>query len=78
MDTKLNPANDASRGMTTEAITEANRCINGPDFLWQDKETWPKSPIMTSEEPQEPCELPETKTSFSTLAQPVNQRVDEI
>jgi len=78
VDTKLNPADDASRGMTAEAITEANRWINGPDFLWQDKETWPKSPIMTPEEPQEPCELPETKTSFSTLAQPVNQRVDEI
>ena len=78
VDTKLNPADDASRGMTAEAITKANRWINGPDFLWQDQETWPKSPIMIPEEPQQPCEPPETKTTFSTLAQPVNQRVDEI
>ena len=33
---------------------------------------------MIPEEPQQPCEPPETKTTFSTLAQPVNQRVDEI
>ena len=26
---------------SSEAITEANRWINGLDFLWQDKKTWP-------------------------------------
>ena len=41
VDTKLNTADDASRGMTAEAITEANRWINGPDFLWQDKTSPP-------------------------------------
>ena len=76
--TKARAADDASRGMIAEAITKANRWINGPDFLWQDQETWPKSPIMIPEEPQQPCEPPETKTTFSTLAQPVNQRVDGI
>ena len=74
----LNPTDDASRGMTAEAITEANGWINGPDFFWQEKDIWPKSPIMTPEDPQEPCEPPETKITFSTLAQPVNQRVDKI
>ena len=78
VDTKLNPADDASRRMTAEAITEANRWINGPDFLWQDKGTWPKSPILTPDEPQEPCEPPEPNTNFSTLAQSVNQRVGKI
>ncbi|XP_068735558.1 uncharacterized protein [Montipora capricornis] len=78
VDTKLNPADDASRGMTAEAITEANRWINGPDFLWQDKGTWPKFPAMTPEEPREPCEPSETKATFFTLTQPVDQLVDEI
>ena len=65
-------------GHEVKPITEANRWINGPDFLWQGKETWPKSPIMTPEEPREQCEPSKTKAALSSLAQPVNQRADEI
>ena len=38
--TKMNPADDASRGIPVEDLTDKSRWINGPSFLWQSKETW--------------------------------------
>ena len=32
---KQNPANDASPGLTAEALQKNKRWIQGPDFLWQ-------------------------------------------
>ena len=40
MQTKMNPADDASRGISVEDLTDKSRWINGPSFLWQSKETW--------------------------------------
>ena len=44
VETALNPADDASRGMTVNAITNKNCWIRGPDFLWHDEMSWPKCP----------------------------------
>lgn len=41
--TKLNPADDASRGMSVENFLKANRWIQGPDFLLEALEEWPQS-----------------------------------
>ncbi|XP_048042569.1 uncharacterized protein LOC125266160 [Megalobrama amblycephala] len=43
--TKLNPADDASRGMSIEHFLKANRWIQGPDFLLDVPEKWPHSYI---------------------------------
>nr|XP_055065256.1 uncharacterized protein LOC129447515 [Misgurnus anguillicaudatus] len=41
--TKLNPADDASRGMSIENFLKAKRWIQGPEFLLDAFEEWPQS-----------------------------------
>lgn len=41
--TKLNPADDASRGMSIENFLKYNRWIQGPNFLLEASEEWPQS-----------------------------------
>ena len=45
VNTELNPADDASRGVQADAL---ERCIQGPEFLLQAEETWPKRPTDIS------------------------------
>ena len=39
-----NPADDASRGLSAEALTDNSRWLRGPDFLWKPVHTWPIRP----------------------------------
>ena len=43
----LNPADDASRGMSTESFLKSERWLNGPDFLKQPEKSWPRLPEIT-------------------------------
>lgn len=40
--TELNPADDASRGISADDIVKPTRWIKGPDFLWKDETVWPQ------------------------------------
>ena len=40
IDTKNNPADDASRGLSAKSLVERTRWINGPAFLWDNEESW--------------------------------------
>ncbi|XP_063955063.1 uncharacterized protein LOC135153986 [Lytechinus pictus] len=40
--TSLNPADEASRGMTANEMKENKRWLHGPDFLYHDESTWPE------------------------------------
>ena len=66
VNTKLNPADDASRGLSADAIIKDNRWIMGPDFLWMDEEAWPHASIAT----RDPGEIAdeEVKATFATDA----------
>ena len=44
VDTIQNPADEASRGMTGEALLNNECLIQGPDFLKQPEEEWPQRP----------------------------------
>ena len=39
--TKLNPADDTSRGLKVEALLTATRWKTGPSFLWEQTDKWP-------------------------------------
>ena len=41
METKVNPDDDASRGLTADEFLGSTRWMNGPDFLWKPEATWP-------------------------------------
>ena len=38
---KLNPADDATRGIQASLLTSSHRWFNGPPFLWGPEEQWP-------------------------------------
>ena len=44
--TKLNPADDASRGLKADALLSSKRWISGPDFLTLPEAQWPTSAAL--------------------------------
>ena len=78
VETKLNPADDATRGMSVETITKSNRWSMGPCFLWQDEENWPKRPAALDDEGgEEPCATEESKATFISLAHPTKPDINK-
>ncbi len=76
--TKANPADDASRGLTAEAIIRSNRWTKGPEFLWVCEENWPKIPTAISEEIREAPTEEEVKTVLATTTHPEEYDVTEV
>ena len=44
VETKSNPVDDASRGITAKELLERSRWISGPKFLWKPEGLWPQPP----------------------------------
>jgi len=42
---KLNSADDASRGLKPQKLTDQYRWWKGPEFLWESEENWPQAEI---------------------------------
>lgn len=55
VDTNQNPADDLTRGLHLAALTQPHRWSCGPNFLYQQPDEWPLTPVP-SEEP-DTCEL---------------------
>ena len=50
VDTKSNPADDASRGIRMQELVNGSRWINGPEFLWKNESHWPTSSTNSERE----------------------------
>nr|XP_039272241.1 uncharacterized protein LOC120346540 [Styela clava] len=50
--TNLNPADDASRGLSVQSLMD-ERWLKGPSFLQEQEEHWPKPPVQLPELPDE-------------------------
>lgn len=62
----MNPANDAPRGLSAEAIIVSNRWTKGPEFLWLSEEKWPQVPVAIEEEvKQKPLEVVATTLAIN-------------
>jgi hypothetical protein len=46
VDTKRNPADDASRGQRADELIANSRWFNGPDFLKENEDKWPINPTL--------------------------------
>jgi hypothetical protein len=59
VDGTLNPADFASRGLTAVKFLKSNSWINGPDFLWKPRSSWPERPVslQSNEVPSDDPEL---------------------
>eukprot|EP00057_Strongylocentrotus_purpuratus_P028999 XP_011683473.1 PREDICTED: uncharacterized protein LOC100891682 [Strongylocentrotus purpuratus] len=69
VDSKSNPADDVSRGLTAEELKTNQRWVHGPKFLLQGKENWPTDPFIVGElsDTDPEIKLPKEDTSsFST------------
>ena len=42
---KLNPADDASRGLKPQKLTVQCHWWKGPEYLWESEENWPEAEI---------------------------------
>ncbi len=43
----MNPADDASRGLSPQKLCSQSRWWNGPVFLWQELENWPTTEVSS-------------------------------
>ena len=66
VDTKENPADDASRGLDAKTLIEQQRWLTGPEFLWQPEKAWPAQPRSLGEISTEDPEVKKQIDIFAT------------
>ena len=66
VDTKSNPADDASCGLSVKSFLEESRWLKGPQFLWLPEESWPQRPPGMDRKVEE--NDPEVKKEVKTCA----------
>jgi hypothetical protein len=49
IDTKNNPADYASRGMSIQEIAQGSKWLSGPDFIWETEDSWPPQPTLSKD-----------------------------
>lgn len=68
VDTCSNPADDASRGLSAEEFIHKNRWINGPSFLWEAEDCWPRQPNIPAEIKEDDPEVKKERKAFSVAS----------
>lgn len=46
VESKLNPADDVLRGLSAQEIVKNKRWLHGPEFLREEKCSWPRGPVL--------------------------------
>ena len=65
IDSSQNPADDASRGLSAEALLNNSRWLRGPDFLWHPESSWPIAPGLVLEVSPDDPEVKSTAEVYS-------------
>lgn len=65
VDTRENPADDASRGLDGLALIAGQRWLQGPRFLWKPESEWPHQPLAVSQVPDDDPEVKRTTAASS-------------
>ena len=74
VDSRSNPADDASRGISPSNQEKVNRWLNSPGFLWLDKSKW--TTHGNKDIPEDDQDNPEVKTILSVhITSAVNEGV---
>ena len=76
VDIQSNPADEASRGVSADCL---ERWINGPSFLTQPDEKWPKQPADLCSLPEDQSELKKTIVyTATTTINPTNFELNDV
>ena len=65
VDSKGNPADDVSRGLSGVDMIYSDRWRQGPEFLWKDESSWPSNPVAV---PEIACDDKEVKNQSQCCA----------
>ena len=74
VNTSSNPADDDSRGLTADELSENRRWLTGPDFLWKPREHWPSQEQLKSEIPKSDPELKKATTLATSTTVPTDDK----
>ena len=68
---EMNPADDASRGLTADIFLRQGRWLMGPEFLWKPEQMWPvqREPISNVSD-EDPEVKKEVKACISSIGKP--------
>ena len=77
VETSLNPADEASRGMTVDALISNERWTQGPPFLKQSEERWPQRPADLGEISDDDPEVKKTVEVFSNKTSDQGEQIDK-
>lgn len=78
VDTLQNPADDASRGMSVEALLKDDRWSKGPAFLAKLDHAWPKRPADMGRIPSNDPEVKRTAETHATVTVEGNDPLENI
>jgi len=77
VDTKSNPADEGSRGMSASELTIDARWIKGPQFLWEEPERWPQAVHLPQTLPEADKD-PEIKRTARSNCVTSSGKVDDL
>ena len=76
--TKLNPADDASRGLKVDALLAATRWKMGPSFLWEQEDNWPNQSTIVEELSSDDPEVKKTTLVGAVCKKEATVEIDEV
>ena len=75
---ELNPADDASRGLTAEDMIHSTRWFSGPSFLWEAESECPSNPIFRPESVENDPEVRREPVIYASVAADADRWVNDI
>ena len=72
MESKKNPADCASRGLSVESFLATESWIRGQDFIWKLDDSWPKRPSSFGEIMNDDPEVKREIVAFPTTVETVH------
>lgn len=64
---ELNPADDASRGLSAQEIVQTPRWIQGPEFLFEPPRAWPQQPDFKCSDLEAKAEIKHSPKAYTTV-----------
>ncbi|XP_071943813.1 uncharacterized protein [Antedon mediterranea] len=77
IDTKSNPGDDASRGLTASKLVNNRRWVSGPSYLWKNEERWPTQPPLICAELEARAEIKKSSKIYTVVTNN-NATVDQL